>query len=63
MLYVLAAGAMWGPWLSLARTMTNYDAATFLTEGKHMIENLAMIMARVHLSCSKGMSPLHRYIL
>ena len=29
MLYVLVAGVMWGTWLSLARTMTNYDAATF----------------------------------
>jgi Anthrone oxygenase len=45
MLYVLVAGVMWGTWLSLARTMTNYDAATFLSDGKHMIENLAMIMA------------------
>jgi high-affinity Fe2+/Pb2+ permease len=27
MLYVLVAGVMWGTWLSLARTMTGYDAA------------------------------------
>jgi hypothetical protein len=27
MLYVLVAGVMWGIWLSLARTMTQYDAA------------------------------------
>ena len=45
MLYVLVAGVMWGTWLSLARSMTDYDAATFLTDGKHMIENLAVIMA------------------
>jgi len=45
MLYVLVAGVMWGTWLSLARTMTGYDAATFLTDGKHMIENLALPMA------------------
>ena len=50
MLYVLVAGVMWGTWLSLARTMTNYDAATFLADGKHMIENLAMIMAVLMIS-------------
>jgi hypothetical protein len=50
MLYVLVAGVMWGTWLSLARTMTNYDAATFLTDGKHMIENLATIMAVLMIS-------------
>jgi uncharacterized membrane protein len=50
MLYVLVAGVMWGTWLSLARTMTNYDAATFLADGKHMIENLATIMAVLMIS-------------
>jgi uncharacterized membrane protein len=45
MLYVLVAGVMWGTWLSLARTMTEYDAATFLTDGQHMIDNLAYVMA------------------
>jgi hypothetical protein len=45
MLYVLVAGVMWGTWLSLARTMTEYDAVTFLTDGKHMIANLATVMA------------------
>jgi uncharacterized membrane protein len=50
MLYVLVAGVMWGTWLSLARTMTRYDAATFLTDGKHMIENLATIMAVLMIS-------------
>ena len=50
MLYVLVAGVMWGTWLSLARTMTNYDAATFLTDGRHMIENLAVIMAVLMIS-------------
>ena len=39
MLYVLVAGVMWGTWLSLARTMTSYDAATFLADGQHMIES------------------------
>lgn len=50
MLYVLVAGVMWGTWLSLARTMTQYDAATFLTDGKHMIDNLAVIMAVLMIS-------------
>jgi uncharacterized membrane protein len=50
MLYVLVAGVMWGTWLSLARTMTDYDAATFLTDGKHMIDNLAVIMAVLMIS-------------
>jgi uncharacterized membrane protein len=50
MLYVLVAGVMWGTWLSLARSMTDYDAATFLTDGKHMIENLAVIMAVLMIS-------------
>jgi hypothetical protein len=45
MLYVLVAGVMWGTWLSLARIMTRYDAATFLTDGKHVIANLAVVMA------------------
>src|SRR5215207_1350762 len=45
MLYVLVAGVMWGTWLALGRTMTDYDAATFLTDGKHMIANLATVMA------------------
>ena len=45
MLYVLVAGVMWGTWLSLGRTMTRYDATTFLTDGKHMIANLATVMA------------------
>jgi len=35
---------MWGTWLSLGRTMTEYDAATFLADGKHMIANLATVM-------------------
>ena len=26
MLYVLVAGVMWGTWLALGRTMTQYDA-------------------------------------
>ena len=45
MLYVLVAGVMWGTWLSLGRTMTRYDATTFLADGKHMIDNLATVMA------------------
>lgn len=45
MLYVLVAGVMWGTWLSLARTMTRYDAETFLADGQHMIDNLAVVMA------------------
>ena len=50
MLYVLVAGVMWGTWVSLARTMTEYDAATFLTDGKHMIENLAAVMEVLMIS-------------
>ncbi|HVD80518.1 MAG TPA: anthrone oxygenase family protein, partial [Propionibacteriaceae bacterium] len=50
MLYVLVAGVMWGTWLSLARTMTSYDAATFLADGQHMIENLGTIMAVLMIS-------------
>jgi uncharacterized membrane protein len=44
MLYALVAGVMWGTWLSLARTMTQYDATIFLADGQHMIDNLATIM-------------------
>jgi uncharacterized membrane protein len=50
MLYVLVAGVMWGTWLSLARTMTQYDAATFLADGQHMINNLATVMAVLMIS-------------
>jgi uncharacterized membrane protein len=50
MLYVLVAGVMWGTWLSLGRTMTRYDATTFLADGKHMIDNLATIMAVLMIS-------------
>jgi uncharacterized membrane protein len=45
MLYVLVAGVMWGTWLALGRTMTSYDATTFLTDGQHMIANLGTVMA------------------
>jgi uncharacterized membrane protein len=55
MLYVLVAGVMWGTWLSLGRTMTRYDAATFLADGKHMIANLAAVMAVLMItSCLMG---------
>jgi uncharacterized membrane protein len=50
MLYMLVAGVMWGTWLSLSRTMTRYDATTFLADGKHMIANLATIMAVLMIS-------------
>lgn len=50
MLYVLVAGVMWGTWLSLARTMTEYDAATFLADGQDMISNLAAAMAVLMIS-------------
>jgi uncharacterized membrane protein len=50
MLYVLVAGVMWGTWLSLSRTMTRYDATTFLADGQHMIANLATIMAVLMIS-------------
>jgi len=52
MLYVLVAGVMWGTWLSLGRTMTRYDATTFLADGKHMISNLATIMAVLMISAA-----------
>jgi uncharacterized membrane protein len=52
MLYVLVAGVMWGTWLSLGRTMTGYDAITFLADGKHMIANLAAIMAVLMISAA-----------
>jgi anthrone oxygenase-like protein len=42
---VLVAGVLWGPWLALARTVTDYDATTFLTDGKHMIANLGNVLA------------------
>jgi uncharacterized membrane protein len=45
MLYVLVAGVLWGTWLALGRTMTRYDATTFLADGQHMIDNLATVMA------------------
>jgi anthrone oxygenase-like protein len=50
MLYFLVAGVMWGTWLSLGRTMTRYDAGTFLADGKHMIDNLATVMAVLMIS-------------
>ncbi len=50
MLYALVAGVMWGTWLSLGRTMTEYDAATFLADGKHMIANLATVMPALMIS-------------
>jgi uncharacterized membrane protein len=50
MLYVLVAGVMWGTWLSLARTMTQYDARTFLADGQHMINNLAAVMEVLMIS-------------
>jgi hypothetical protein len=43
MLYVLVAGVMWGTWLSLGRTMTRYDATTFLADGQHMIRPAARV--------------------
>jgi hypothetical protein len=50
MLYVLVAGVLWGNSLSLGRTMTRYDATTFLADGKHMIDNLATVMAVLMIS-------------
>ena len=50
MLYVLVAGVMWGTWLALARTMTQYDGTTFLIDGQHMISNLATVMAVLMIS-------------
>ena len=50
MLYTLVAGVMWGTWLSLGRTMTRYDATTFLADGQHMIGNLATVMPILMIS-------------
>jgi uncharacterized membrane protein len=50
MLYALVAGVLWGTWLSLARTMTQYDATIFLADGQHMIDNLATIMRILMIS-------------
>jgi uncharacterized membrane protein len=50
MLYALVAGAMWGTWLSLGRTMTQYDATIFLADGQHMIANLATVMPILMIS-------------
>jgi hypothetical protein len=59
MLYVLVAGVMWGTWLSLARTMTEYDAVTFLADGHHMIDNLAAPMAALMISAIViGLAPV-----
>jgi uncharacterized membrane protein len=52
MLYVLVAGVLWGTWLSLGRTMTRYDATIFLADGKHMIDNLATVMAVLMISAA-----------
>jgi hypothetical protein len=52
MLYALVAGVLWGTWLSLARTMTSYDAAAFLADGKHMIANLAGVMPVLMISAA-----------
>ncbi len=65
MLYVLVAGVMWGTWLSLGRTMTRYDAATFLADGKHMIANLGTVMAVLMIAAIVAgllvVVPLFRY--
>src|SRR4030095_7909170 len=50
LLYALVAGVMFGTWLSLGRTMTQYDAATFLADGQHMISNLATVMPVLMIS-------------
>ena len=57
MLYVLVAGVMWGTWLSLGRTMTQYDAATFLADGKHMIANLGAVDGGPHDRRDRGRAP------
>jgi uncharacterized membrane protein len=50
MLYALVTGVMWGTWLALGRTMTQYDATVFLADGQHMIDNLASIMPILMIS-------------
>jgi uncharacterized membrane protein len=56
---------MWGTWLALGRTMTRYDATTFLADGKHMIANLATVVAVLMISAiAAGLlvaAPLFRY--
>jgi len=57
MLYVLVAGVMWGTWLSLAHTMTDDDAATVRTDGKHMISNLGAPMAVLLTAVAAALAP------
>jgi hypothetical protein len=52
MLYALVAGVMWGTWVSLGRTMTDYDERTFLADGQHMIANLGRLMAILMISAA-----------
>jgi uncharacterized membrane protein len=50
LLFALVAGVMWGTWLALGRTMTQFDAASFLADGHHMIPNLAPVMPVLMIS-------------
>jgi uncharacterized membrane protein len=43
-LTMLVAGAMWGTWLSLARSIDSFTAQTYLDIGHVMIANLAPVM-------------------
>jgi uncharacterized membrane protein len=54
MLYAMVAGVLWGTWLSLGKTMTEYDATTFLADGQHMIANLAPVMPVLMISAAVG---------
>jgi uncharacterized membrane protein len=49
-LVVLVAGAMWGTWLGLSRSMGSFSADTYLDIGHAMIGNLAPIMPVLMLS-------------
>jgi hypothetical protein len=53
-LYALVTGALWGTWLSLGRTMTQFDAATYVADGHHMIANLGSVMPVLMLSTTAG---------
>jgi uncharacterized membrane protein len=44
-LFALVMGVFWGTWFALSRTMDQLPAATFVTVGHEMIQNLATPMS------------------
>jgi uncharacterized membrane protein len=49
-LTMLVAGAMWGTWLGLARSIDSFTAQTYLDIGRVLIANLAPVMPVLMLS-------------